>query len=199
MSVAMRSVLCLSAIVLVLAVSCRGSGGSNGPFREMEFAVDSSRLGDPIQIEGLFVQVPAGWDEADSALMAAVRQAVAGQASGDHPPEFHTVRIQPETGGVLVATSFPEGPRTMDDFVSWARSFVEEYRATRPEVPVEEDWLKIGGMAAVQIYQADSLRIQFKYLIGADVPVGLDYSVPRATWEREVRSVESSLGSIRKK
>ncbi|MBU0507828.1 hypothetical protein KKH27_03180 [bacterium] len=199
MRIAIQSVLCLSAMVLALAVSCRGSGGSDGPFRELEFAVDSSRLGDPIHVKGLVVHAPAGWDEADSTLLVAVRQAVVGQASENRLPEFHTVRIQPETGGVLVITSFPKDPRTTGDFVTWARSFVEEYRRARSEVPVEEDWLKIGGMAAVQIYQADSLRIQFKYLIAADLPVGLDYSVPRAAWEKEVRSVESSLGSIRKK
>jgi hypothetical protein len=82
--------------------------------------------------------------------------------------------------------------------VDSTRLGVEAYRSAHPGLDVQEEWLLLGGIHAVQLLGMDTLRVQFKFLVESDPVVGLDYSVPHAAWEQEVRAVESSLGTIRR-
>lgn len=193
----LQSMIFSLAAALALAVSCRSPGGSDGPFRELEFRIDSTLLGDPIRQGGLVFCTPRGWEEADSAVMAAIHRGLADRAADDVLPELDGVRIHAESGAVLVVTTFASSPGRTGDFAGWARRFVERYRAANPEVPAEEDWLKIGGVPAVQLYQADSARVQFQYLLRGERVIGLHYSVPRAAWREQVQAVESSVGTVR--
>ncbi|MFZ5433890.1 MAG: hypothetical protein ACOZB3_08970 [Calditrichota bacterium] len=180
---------------VVFALACRGSGQAAGPFRELEFAVDSSRLGAEISIGDISLHAPNGWEPADTSLMNAVRSRIEAD-TGAFGVDLLAVCLNPASGGILMITGFRNPPAKNEGFVPWARQFVEQYRAARPDVPVEEDWIKLGAISAVQLYPADSLRVQFKYVLDAPSPLGLDYVVPKSHWEAEVRSVESSLGTI---
>lgn len=194
----LRIAIVLWATVSALLISCRPSGRGEDLFRELEFRVDSSLIGEEIVLTGFGFCPPAGWNEADSALMSAVQKGLEQQAAGNPLPTLERVCLHGETGAVLVVTSFAETGDQPGGFPAWARSFVKGYRAASPKVPVEEDWLKIGGILAVQLYIADSARVLFKYLLAGDEVIGLDYSVPRGAWAEEMRAVESSVGTVKK-
>jgi len=193
----MRAVIVLWATLGMLLISCRPSGRGEDLFRELEFRVDSTLLGEAVVLAGIGFCPPVAWGEADSTLMSAVRAGLERQAAGNPLPTLERAFLHEQTGAVLVVTSFAAAGDPPGRFPAWARSFVEEYRAASPKVPVEEDWLKIGGIPAVQLYAADSARVLFKYLLGGDRVIGLDYSVPRAAWAEEMRAVESSVGTVR--
>ncbi|MDD5089152.1 MAG: hypothetical protein PHI18_10205 [bacterium] len=180
------------------ATACRNTESGENAFRELEFRVDSTRLGNPISRGGLVFCPPAGWEEADSAVMSAVRERLSDQTADDLLGELDLIYIHPTNGAVLIVTTLDTGTGGVGDFARWARRFVERYHAASPEVPVDEDWLRIGGVPAVQMYRADSARVLFKYLLLGDDLIGLDYSVPRTAWADELRAVESSVGTVRK-
>jgi hypothetical protein len=185
------------AVVVAFGAGCRGAAVSHGPFREFTFSVDSSRLGTEATIGKVSLRVPLGWEAADSSVLESIREA-AGPDTGDFPVEPRAVFIG-EGSSILIATSFRTKPEAAEGFSGWARRYVEAYRSARPGLDVQEEWLLLSGIHAVQLLAMDTLRVQFKFLIESDPVVGLDYSVPRAAWEQEVRAVESSLGTIRKR
>lgn len=183
------------AFVFVLAAAaCRGAGEQPGPFREFTFTVDSLLLGDRITVREFSIQAPAGWISPDSGIIAAVRTAIERDTS--RPGELEAVRINLQSGGVLVISKLPETAN--GGFVPWARQRIERLRTAAAGRTIEEEWLLLNGIRAVQLYLADSSRVQFKFLLDSSPPTGLDFSVPSAAWEREVRSVESAIGSIRR-
>jgi len=186
MTFCLRIALLCCAVALGVGPGCRGAAPSHGPYREFAFSVDSARLGAEAAVEKVSLRVPLGWTAADSSVLQSVRQAVRLD-TGDFPVEPRAVFVG-AGASVLVATTFRTKPEA-----------AEAYRAARPSLDVQEEWLLLGGIHAVQLLAMDTLRVQFKFLIESEPVVGLDYSVPRAAWEQEVRAVESSLGTIRKR
>lgn len=176
---------------------CRGKSSWHGPFREYAFTIDSSRLGGQTEVAGVTFRVPRGWIVADAGIMEKVQEA-ARQDTSDFPVEPRGVYIS-QAGGVLVATTYNWKPAAAEGFTGWMRRYLKTYRSARPQVDIQEEWLLLGDLHAVQLMAMDTLRVQFKFLIESDPVVSLDYSVPRAAWEKEVRSVESSLGTVRKR
>jgi hypothetical protein len=182
----------------LLLVSCRGSGEAPSPYRQLTFTVDSSRLGEEVSVAGIAFQAPRGWERADSAAMVRIREAAA-QDTGRFAVVPEAVFVNPISNALLFVVTFAGGATTTDGFTGWARRFVDVFSADKPQGTVREEWLLLGDCPAVQLLIQDSVRVQFKFLLDAKVPVGLDFSVPRSAWEEEVRAVESSLGTIRKK
>jgi len=197
MTFCLRIALLCCAVALGVGPGCRGAAPSHGPYREFAFSVDSARLGAEAAVEKVSLRVPLGWTAADSSVLQSVRQAVRLD-TGDFPVEPRAVFVG-AGASVLLATTFRTKPEAAEGFTGWARRYVEAYRAARPSLDVQEEWLLLGGIHAVQLLAMDTLRVQFKFLIESEPVVGLDYSVPRAAWEQEVRAVESSLGTIRKR
>ena len=197
MTSSLRTAFLCCTVALCVGQGCRGEAPSHGPYREFAFSVDSARLGAQTVVDGVSLRVPLGWTAADSAVLQSVRQAVRLD-TGSFPVEPQAVFVGAGPS-VLVATTFRTKPGPSEGFTGWARRYVEAYRAARPGLDVQEEWLLLGGIHAVQLLAMDTLRVQFKFLIESDPVVGLDYSVPRAAWEGEVRAVESSLGTIWKR
>ncbi|MBI5060256.1 hypothetical protein HZB60_10815 [candidate division KSB1 bacterium] len=160
----------------------------------MEFAVDSTRLGVGVTEGQVTLLAPAGWPLADSATTGRIRSAVAGDTSRFRF-EVSSAYIDGVGGAALIVKRFAEVP----NFLPWARDLVAELRSVRSGQDIREEWLLFGDLAGVQVYAADSTRVQFSILLDTRPITGLDYIVPRAHWEHQVRSVESSLGTIRRR
>lgn len=99
---------------------------------------------------------------------------------------------------MLLVSRFPKAAKLGPNFVPWAGEVAKVYREQRPESRVEEQWMSVSGVEALQLYSQSAQLIHLKILLNADEPVSLDYTVPAATWPNLARSVESSLGSLRK-
>ncbi len=184
------------AVVFLALISCKGAGQAPGPFRELAFNVDSTRLGERLRYQGVEFRLPQGWAAAGDEAMGAIRHALHQDTS--------TYAMNPEhvyhdsLGGVLVLSSYRNFPERASDFLTFGRDYGTDYRASRPGTDVSEEWLKLGGVPAVQFYSADSLRVQFGFVLDADRPLHLAVSAPRAAWATEVHAIESVLGTIQK-
>lgn len=183
----------LCVFVMVWSISCSGSGQTSGPYRAMEFVVDSTRLGHGIRLSQIEFRVPAGWATSDSTTLNQLREMSARDTSRFRF-QLREVDVDHASGSLLFAKEFYSSGK--DGFIPWARDLVCETRKKRPEADVREEWLLINGIPAVQIYAADSSRIQFSLVFDVKPSVGIDYIVPREAWEAQVRSVESSLGTL---
>ncbi|MBL0061774.1 MAG: hypothetical protein IPP40_09925 [bacterium] len=189
--------LMLCLLLLVAACSKEKKPSGEGVFNPLELAVDSAKLGELIEVGGLRLQAPAGWINLDSSAM----QQLIGVASRD----TSEMQLRPERafkreggGPMLLVSRFPKVVKLGPRFVPWAGEVAKVYRDQRKDVVVQEQWMSISGVEALQLYGQSAKLVHVKILLNADEPVSLDYTVPADMWPEEVRAVESSLGSLRK-
>lgn len=187
----------LSLLVLAAACSKEKKTSGEGVFEPLEFAVDSSKLGALIEVGGLRLHAPASWINLDSSAM----QQLVGVASRD----TSEMQLRPERafkreggGPMLLVSRFPKVVKLGAQFVPWAGEVAKVYRDQRKDVVVQEHWMSVSGVEALQLYAQSAKLVHVKILLNADEPISLDYTVPVDMWPEEVRAVESSLGSLRK-
>ncbi len=190
--------MALITCTLSLTLSCRSSGQAPGPYQKLDFSVDSTRLGEAVAVGEMTLQAPRDWQRADSTLMSHIHQGMPGDTSR-LGVSLEEAFVNAKNGAVLLVTSFANEDIQKEGFVDWARRFAENFYAANPYADTREEWLLLGDIPAVQLYAADSLRVQFKFLLDLKTPMGLDYSVPLGVWTEVAKSVESSLGTIRKR
>jgi hypothetical protein len=187
----------LTAFALFFDLSCRSSGQMPDLYQELTFSVDSTRLGETVAIGGMVFHAPRSWERIDSSTVSHIRQAVSGDTN-QSGVALEGVFVNSTNGAVLVVTSFDRKTTEPEEFAKLAYRFAETFGGSTSKPGPREERLLLSDIPAVQLYATDSLRVQFKFLLDLKIPIGLDYSVPRVAWSQEVRSVESSLGSIRR-
>lgn len=195
----LRIILFLLILLSPALISCSGSGKTPPPdpvFEALDFEIDSTRLGDVIEIGGLTLRAPLEWYPANESTMETMRRTVAQDTSRFRLAP-RAVFIHP-AGSILIASEFEKGTGTDYPFANWAIEVAEAYKSSRRESSISEAWLSISGIEALQLYAADSTTVHFKVLLRGEKPVSLDYTVPRRDWDSRVRSVESSLGTVRR-
>jgi hypothetical protein len=170
------------------------SGGGNSSTRQ-----SSSRetQGTPIRVADVFLRAPVGWLEADSATLATVREfAVKDSGVSALSPQFVFKR---EGGGpMLLVSTFSRSVELGNNFVPWAGEIARLYRAQRPTLKIEEQWLNYGDFDALVLRSKSERVIHHKVILRAASPVSLDYSVPAHEWTNEASAVEASLASIQR-
>jgi hypothetical protein len=176
------------------SVSCSGSSAPPGPYRAMQFSVDSARLGPAVELSQVALSLPVGWQPADSATTAMLKRALEQDTSRFR---FVVSRAWLDLvgGSALIGRQFAVD----EEFLPWARDLIAQLRQSNTTRDLREEWMLFSGIPGVQIYAADSARVQFVIVLDTHPRIGLDYMVPRGNWEQQVRSVESSLGTIRRR
>lgn len=182
------SVICLS--------SCSRPSQSPTPYTALEFRVDSTRQGERIDIDSLTLRAPLNWMKADSGMIAQVR-AAAAQDSSRFRSKVLAVYLDSTNGSFLVTSKHPASEARV--FRDWGLAFVQNFTAAHPSWTVREDWILVNEIQTLQIFAADSIRVFFSFLIDRQPPLQLDYIVPSVAWEQQMRSVESSIGSLSKR
>ena len=186
----------LLIIALWAVVACKGTGQTPGPFQDLNFDVDSTRIGDTLTMSGIQVRLPIWMIAAPTDAMATIQDAAARDTT-----EY---ALTPECvfydtiGAVLVFSHFQRHEHKPADFIAFARSYAEQLRSEPTRELPSQEWLTLGGVPAVQYYTSDSTRIQFAYVVDTDRPLHIAISVPRAVWPEEVHNVESMLGTVKK-
>lgn len=186
----------LTALVLSAACS-KNKTPRDVKFEKLEFIVDSSKLGEIVEAGGLRLHAPAGW--------LAVEDDVMGQISGVAKRDTSMMQLEPrfafkrEGGGpMLLVSKFPRAMRLGAGFIPWAGEVAKAYREQRTDAVVQEQWMSVAGVEALQLYAQSGKLVHVKIILNSSEPVSLDYTVPATEWPEEVRAVESSLGSLRK-
>ncbi|MCB9369747.1 MAG: hypothetical protein H6507_11615 [Calditrichaeota bacterium] len=189
--------IAVAAVLLVAACSKEKKPAAEGVFERLDFAVDSSLLGDDVTVGGVHLHAPADWLPVDTSVMrklvdVAERDTTVMQL---YPEQA----FKPEDGGpMLLVSIFPKTVHLGTGFIPWAGEVAKSYREARPDVVVQEQWMSLSGVEALQLYAQSGQLVHVKILLNADQPVSLDYTVPAPIWPNQVRAVESSLGSLRK-
>lgn len=189
----------LCAVVLAALIGCGPAQKppEQGIFEPLEFRVDSLRLGDSLEVGGLSLSVPKSWVAVDSGTLAKLTNVAQRDTSKLALQPFMAYKHE-QGGPMLLVSKFPRAVALGAQFIPWAGEVTKVYREQRPDVLVQEQWMSLGGVEALQLYSRSAQLVHLKIILHGDEPVGLDYTVPLDKWDDEVHSVESSLGSIRK-
>lgn len=187
--------ICGAAILLILG--CKGQETKTVVRRELKYTVDSSKIGDGYSTGGITFRAPQGWKAADSVMIAILRKAADREIS-----QFkvipQTVFQDSLTGAFLKVSLFANAIPSGQSFTAWGRQFVDDFRATRRNLNMSEDWLALGGLPAVQLSYSDAQQVYLKFGIEGNPPIELDFAVPLDSWKNLTGYVESSVGSIHK-
>ncbi|MCB9357671.1 MAG: hypothetical protein H6505_03770 [Calditrichaeota bacterium] len=188
-------------IALIALVSACSNSKKTEPksdaFEELEFTVDSTKLGDSLSIGGVKLRAPAEWAPLDSETFETLTNVAARDTSKLGLTPVMAYR-KPGGGPLLLVSTFAQPVDLGVSFIPWAGQVADVYRKQRPDAQFSEAWLSLGGVEALQIMGIGEKLVHLKLILHGDQPVSLDYTVPRTTWKDDVEYVESSLGSIRK-
>lgn len=191
-----------SLVFIALLFAIAGCGTTQkrpepGVFEELEFRVDSLRLGENAEVGGISLRVPKDWVLIDDETMTKLTDVAKRDTS---QMALAPVKAYRRAGGgpMLLISKFPKAIDLGAGFIPWAGEVAKVYRVQRPDILVQEQWMSLGGVEALQLISRSPQLVHLKVILHADEPVSLDYTVPLNKWDEEVHSVESSLGSIRK-
>lgn len=185
-------------ILLTTVVSCsKQKAPRETMFEKLEFKVDSSKLGEVVETGGVRFHAPKEWLLVDSETISQI----AGVAKRD-TTEMQLMPLyafKREGGGpMLLVSTFPRAVHLGAGFIPWAGEVARVYKSQRTDAVVQEHWIHVGGIEALQLYSQSGTLVHVKIILHASEPVSLDYTVPVELWPEEVRAIESSLASLRK-
>lgn len=197
----MRCSAWLLSGALLAALGC-GPARQVPPASEIAFRVDSTRLGarfeDPGR--GFGLSAPAGWTPLPaSAIEEGMRRvrAAAGADSAREPRILALYRAEPEGASLALSDFSREFSASARD--SLAARYLARLKARFRAGQVDQGRFTHRGFDVLQLRAVDSLAVQFKLLISRPRMslFQLDYVIPRGAYERELESIESSIGSLR--
>jgi hypothetical protein len=188
-----RPLIILAFLGIVALAGCGDSGSK--VFRRFTFKVDTSQVGQIRQVDDVSLAIPRGWD-------SLVGEAASELARVDSFGLSMSVRAaygNSSTGSTLLMGEFENGPRAgVNEFVSWAHGVVASHQEARAPQASDEAWLDIGGAHVVQLTSGDSIRVHFGLILEGKPPLGLVFTVPQSAAMKDIKAVESSIGTIRK-
>ena len=196
----MKKRLCVLT-VLTLLMSCSKQTETKAPAGEVLFEVNPVLLGDLVRLPELKLTMhpPKDWTAVDEALFKTVCMQLQAMYSDDAPLQVkpHRIFLNNETQSMLSISAIQYAADSMA--VSRAMDYFEK------NSPVDQGDRKMNRMNFVkdQIYMEqllvhDQLRIAFKLVMrdGTGGLIVLDYTTLRTEYEKEVKAIESSIGSI---
>jgi hypothetical protein len=195
--------------MMLLALACVLAGGIGcgrpkpaARAEEITFRVDSTRLGERFEdaARSLTLSAPAHWAplpaEAIEEGMRRLR-AAAGPDSTREPRLLALYREDPE-GASLAVSGFDRAfsGAALD---SLGREHLTRLKARTPDGRVDQGRYSYRGFDVLQFRVVDLRAVHFKLLVNRPrtALLQLDYVVPRGVYERELESIESSIGSLR--
>ena len=185
------------ALIVCSLIGCQKSEDERGP-QPMTFAVEADQLGEAVALEaqGVQFQPPTGWVPLGVGQVDSVEQALPLDDSLAFRP-LH-VFLDEATGSVLSVATFKfDGGRSFEEQMRGYSAVLADRFAG--DSLRQTQFLKDDLHIAQFLVQPEGL-VNFKLVFEAE-PDGLlqfDYVVPRAQYPREVKAIESSIGSIRR-
>ncbi len=184
---------------LVLICCSTEQGAGDG---EMTFAVDEGLLGDAFRdVSGDFaIRAPAGWTALpDSVLEEAMRIAEQRvEMNPRHLPRMLAMFRHPRHGATLTVSRY-RSELSQAERDSLIKFQGDGLYATFPEVNVQSTRFVYQGSQVRQFMVSDPRAVVIKLLVDRlPLPMyQLDYVIPQAVYEKNLNSVESSIGSMR--
>jgi hypothetical protein len=164
--------------------------------------VNPARLGEQFNDPSrtFAIRAPAGWSPLPAAIIHEAMRRVPESGRTDvalHPRMLALYRQDPE--GASLAVSAFAGSLGEEERRTLAARYLGSLKSRFPQAKVEEGRFTYRGFDVVQFRVVDPQQVLFKLLVSrSDGPLyQLDYVVPVAVYQRELESIESSIGSLR--
>lgn len=167
---------------------------------EVLFNVNQSLLGDTVSDDalGIVYQPPLHWKPVDSAYFGQVRELFATQKTFISDYIVRDYYQDDSTNAIMIVTDLS---RVSDS----ALNLMLEQMREMPEGGNKKFEVQIGeygyhGFDVFQILLQNPAFINFKliFLKGANKRFQMDYMIPTRVYAGEVRTIESSIGSVNK-
>jgi hypothetical protein len=191
----MRAVFVL-AFVVVWCVGCEQQEERQP--KRMQFAVDSSLLGDTVELtaRGVRFRPPRMWQALTGAQVDQVKQALARSQSDSFSVRPARVFMDDSSQSLLIASTLNQPDAR--DFSQHMQAYARMLNKQHGKNAVRKTKFRKENLQMTQFLVQNRGRVNFKLIFDTPAPdlVQLDYVVPQDQYRGEVKSIESSIGSI---
>ncbi len=189
------SLILLFSVSLLAACSSEPRDDSRLGVEPMQFNVDPSQLGAPIEARdlGIVFQAPVAWTQLSEAKIDSIGRVVAGNPLGVEPKYMFS---HASTDALLnVAAVGRAEARTLGEQVARYSALLADQDSTA--TVRQDDYLKDDiRMAQFLVQTDDFITFTLFFASSRDGVIQFDYIVPRAMYPEQVKAIESSIGSI---
>ena len=158
--------------------------------------VDSSKLGDQLEIAGLNLRVPLGWTPVIENVIDMMRKhAEKDTGKLSMIPEF---AYSAENGSVLVISRFRRINQPDMKFTDWAMEVGRTYVRVREEKNTNLNWIAVSNIEALQVVTRDTRSVHLKIVANGSKPVSIDFTIPASIWPSQSTTIGSCIGSMKR-
>jgi hypothetical protein len=184
-------------VLFLLTASCRERQQSGVPV--MHFTVTPSLLGPAVVADDLGIQFqpPVGWEPLSATAFDSLNQ-VLERPDDAVPLQPHYVFLDAATGSLCSVTTVHFVDKPAFDIV--IDRYGQLLAAQFPEDALRRGLFDKDGIRIAQFLVQPEGRVVFKLLFEAAMGnvLQFDYIVPSAVYAAEVKTIESSIGSIQR-
>jgi hypothetical protein len=179
-------------IAAFLSLSCKDSRGGEA-FREFRVKVDTTRLGAWFSAGPVALRVPRNWTAADSTERDRVRHRLSPDSGS---AVMLSLVLRNTRTGSLMAVAAGNGAEA--SFERWTTERRADFQALHRDGSISEARFKVSGMPLLQLFAAESGQVPFRLLPDAQPRTTIEFFIPQDALGEDLRTVESSMGTIRK-
>lgn len=181
-------------ILCLTIISCTNKADVNSEFPPLEFDVNPDLLSSPLVVDSSFsIQMPSDWSEINAEYFEMAKQAINSDTSSLLKLELQRVFKSDQGASCVISKVVNDAPA----FSLLDSNFEDLLEKNFQTDDVAKGTFSLNGNKTVQyrILNEDIVAFKLFSLIGNNL-YQIDYFVPNAIYETEIRKVESSVGSI---
>lgn len=190
------AIIIVGGLILLIVVLNKQVPLGDQTYPTLTFQVDKALLGTTVTDTALNMTMaaPKGWTKIDDLMLAQVETEIEKQLQqGQVQSSLHQIFLEQESSAVCSLTSF-EDVTTKTLLSSWNAMLQEMY----PETEILRTTFLKDTIPIHQFMIITPTRVHIKLICEAaqDIVFAVDYVVPKNVYEKMLRSIESSIGSI---
>ena len=190
--------LLLCGIIIGSLVGCEQSNPENRAYETLVFNVDRTLLEPTITDATLKLKIaaPKSWKAIDDARLVQVIDGLDYKFTQGLPMMPRWVFVDEDSRAMCVVSRLEDVKVTPNEAL--LKTLETAYRAQFPKATVKRTIFMKGAFRVCQLMVGASEFVLIKLVCDApeSTVFGVDYVVPRDVYEAELRSIESSIGSI---
>ncbi|HPR18099.1 MAG TPA: hypothetical protein PLD62_07625 [Candidatus Cloacimonadota bacterium] len=181
---------------LFCLLSCSGKQ-TKTKFADIDFNIDQSLLSTKVVFDqiGISIQLPKGWESIEPEMLEVIKKntfsAQDSEAVISIPVEVFMNKVNKASCFISSLQSTKSGDIRAE--------YLDRFKADHPDLDFNEGTFSHHGLDFYQLIFKQTDLIMIKLIIETnDNDFMIDYAVPAQYYEAELRSIESSIGSIQK-
>jgi len=192
----------IAIVIFGFMASCTKEREAKIEFLPLQFNVDQNLLSAVYADSSLAFQFqpPQGWNKLGGNDLEQLKQRIHLSISDTSifrisPEQFFYEPVNKCLCALSSFTTFPEGMR----FDSFIRDFQKAFEASLTTQSVKQGYFQLDEFLVYQLLIMDEKNVSFKLICQGKTaqPFEIDYIVPMTVYESLLKSVESSIGSLK--